>query len=584
MNRPTRLAVGAIFAAALFFAWNACIPDALWHIYIPIYTTASAFPLQTHPELASMSFATGYAEIISGKLSATGSNAGRDWKIVGVSSPAAGISISLAAPFDAAITERFEQFPVQLPAMLEPVRQQRFSAIGLELASEAEFLENALASSAIPPRRTSSPQQTAHTDDLQKDLDLRWQKQRSLMEGLEKELSPHTAGAAVSKRRNPGPINRYARHRKKTAKSGKLRKAKPGTSRADLRQTRLEQRLAQARIEFERLDRERTGLAEKKHALEIALQRRQSYETRLGMIEKENSLLAALFESGHGKPDFSRKERTLPSALLRAVVLARPLALVIGPLLVWFLFRKDEKTPRSMFPGTEIPILGYIPPLQPEALESMLHPSSFASAAPREALLIRKIAMDLFLSAKAGECSRLAFFGTHGGCGTSACVALVTAALANDAKHILLLDLHWARPAQHRLWWIPWATGTTNWLASGSIPAAISADPGSGSAHARVIAAGPLPPSPEDALTGAPWPLWFSSFPANSPDSLLLVDAGNASESIETGRRLASSLDGVILVANSGSPDQLKNALAEFEAAARPVVGIIFNDGALKRS
>jgi len=574
--------VGAVLAAALFFVWNACIPDACWSISIPLCITTPGPSPKVYPELASVSLATEYVKTISANLRTAEATIGHAWKINNVSSPTAGISISLTAPFDAAIAERFDQFPVQLPVMLETVRQQRFSTIGLRLASEAEFVENILASYAMGATWNSSDKQMAQIADQLKNIDMRWQKQQDLIQGLEKEVSHLTARVAVAKRRNSGKLTRSARHRKK---SEKHRKKAPVPKRLDLQKRSMKQRLHQARIEFERLDRERITLAEQKHAREIALQRTQICETKLGLIENENRFLAALFESDYGKPDFTRQERKLPSAFLKAAFMARPLAFVIGPLLAWLLFRKKRTISRTVFPGSKIPFLGLIPPLQPETLEAMLHPSSFASAAPREALLIRKIAMDLFHLAKQRECRRLAFFGTHGGCGTSACAALVTAALANDAKQILLVDLHWARPSQHRLWWIPWATGATNWLVSGSsVPSPIQADAGPGAAQARVIAAGPLPPSPEDALKEAPWPLWFSAFPADPPDSLLLVDVGNASESVETGKRLASALDGIILVANPDNPDRLKHALAEFEDAGRPVIGIVSTNGALKSS
>lgn len=572
-------AIAALFSLIIYFLWGSMVPVAVWSFYIPITIDPDTEATLSYPSLESAGILTAYRAAVAPVLDTNEQGTGRRWNVACVSSPTAGLSFSLTALFDPSISRKADILVPRIAEVLETTRGELFASIGIKLAQEAERIENDRPFSSAEPDSPAGESQPERLDALSANLDFARENLHQQLLAIEGEIArlKSATGLKHSPKKAAKPAKTRIPARSRSRVSNK-RKAPPVLDTAtSSRRLRLD--AARIRQEIEQIDQAKRELATQKHDFEVSQTGLQQKKAELERIVDQNKALTRLFESNYGKPDLSRHTRAFPSLILNAWFAAQPVGLLIGPLLVWLVLRRRKDHAENSVLCDENPVLGTIPSLPPETVEDMLRPLCFAATAPREALAITKIAQDLFRRAGENECRTIAFIGSHDGCGTSVSTALIAAALLNDMKRPTLIDLHWRRPVQHRLWWIPWAAGTVNWLSSKAIPTEIIAGNPDENARVIVIPAGPLPPFPEEALKAAPWPLWLPSFPTR-PAELLFADLGNFEDTPELMSHLVSSFDGFVLASKQEASDQAEKAMTALTNSGKTFLGFLYSDGA----
>lgn len=556
------------------------VPLADWNIYIPVAIDSDIEAILPYPSLESAGILTAYRTAVTPVLQAEEQGVGLRWNVAFVSSPTAGLSLSLTAPFEPSISRKADRLVTHIGEVLESARVELFASVGLKLARDAERIESSLPSSSAGSDSPSDNSQPERLDEFSNNLDQAREnlhKQLLELEGklarLESDTGVKPAPKKPGRSSRSAPLRTSSRNRSAGSDKGDV----PSSMDSDAISRQLRSQAAQIRQEIEQIDHAKRELTAKKHAAKAMQKGMLQKKTELEHIIDQNKALTRLFESGYARPELARQTRRFPSLILSGWFMARPLGLFVGPALVWVMIRKRKKHAKKSVSSDEIPALGSIPTLQPEMLEDMLRPGCFAASAPREALAINRIASELFKKATAKGCRTIAFVGSRDGCGTSVSAALITAALANDRKRPVLIDLHWRRPTQHKLWWIPWAAGTVNWLRSKEVPAGISRGNPAENAHAIVIPAGPLPPFPEEALKEAPWSLWIPNFPAR-PAEFLFADLGNFEDTPELVNNLVASFDGFVLVSDKETSDQAGRAASALTSSGKTFLGFLYSD------
>jgi len=564
-----------LLSGILYLFWDSAAPAGTWNIFIPIHFEAAAPPDQLDPALSPPRLLAEYRAALVVAVTNPTDQAAPPWTISQAPGPRPGILLNLTTPCTSGVAEIARSMPARAANEIDRKRGDLFRRLGLQLASEAERMEERLASPPGEPGDVHDGQHLRAIDLRAGALEQERQELLSQILRIEKRLSPGKRPAVSRPRKRAKGV--------RTATRPRLRKAPiprklPAAQAKSTRQS-LQQDLARLRHALETVDRALLELSQKRQELELRHERTAGANAELVRINERNRRLAALFESGYGRPVLSAIEATVPPLHLRAWSTVRPLGLLLGFPLAWLLLAgRRGSRPRTTFANTDVPLLGTLPSLSRETLEEMLHPSSFATSAPREALAIRNICIDIKHRTEVEGWKTIAIVGARAGCGTSAAAALVTAALTNELHHILLLDIHWARPSQHRLWWVPWATGATNGLASTGVPAAIRAGNQGEAPRAVVVPAGPRPPDPEAALEAVSWTKWLSGFPGR-PTELLIADAGNLEDTPETLPQRLQAFDATILVARPGSDEAVSRALHLLAPGQKPVLGILFNEG-----
>jgi len=582
-------------SALLFLLWDVAAPVGTWNIFIPIPFEATGTADRLDPALAPANLLAEYRATVVAAINIPGNPSSPVWNVMIASEPHPGLLLTLTAPCTSAVADAARRMPARAVNEIDRRRGDLFSRLGLQLASEAERMEERLASAADGAGGFPDGDQLRNLERRAGALERERQELLSQILLIEKRLSPgkRPAVSRSSRKKARGvktttePGGKWAGGARmalssRTSLRARLRKTparrRPPAASAKLSRNRLQQELTRLRSALETADRNLLELAQERQGLALRHERKSGADAELTRIDDENRRLAVLFEAGYAKPDPARAVTSAPPLHLRVWSAARPVALLLGFPVAWLILgRRRTGTPGRAYADTGISLLGTLPALLPETLEEMLHPACFAAAAPREALAIRNICLYIKQNTEEAGRKTLAIVGTHPGCGTSAAAALLTAALTNELHHILLLDLHWARPAQHRLWWIPWNPGAVSWLASTTVPASIRTGNQGEAPRAVVIPAGPRPPDPETALASAPWPKWLSGFPGR-PAELLIADTGNLDEAPETLPQRLQAFDAVVLVTCPDSEDRVKRALNLLEPTQKPLLGILLTE------
>jgi len=592
---PRRAAVAAaIISIIIYFVWGFAVPLARWQISIPIIIDHDTEATLPYPTLETTGILAAYRAVATPILKEESDRTGHRWNIAYISSPSTGLSLTLTAPFASSVAERSDILISHLTNALEATRSELFASIGLKLAHEIELLE--------ADRNFSSPDEDPLSDESQLEkLDEMSQNLTLAAENLRRELAVIEAEAAHLKSATRKPPHRPAPAKARTqirvrpcegegrdapalvrvpvpTRTPSVRNPAATTAQADaVALRRLKSEITRIQQEIELIAQSKQQVDARRRSVAMTQTGLQQKRTELAHLLEQNRALSSLFKSGYGKLDLSHQSRAFPSRILDAWFSAQPLGLLSGPLIAWFVLRRRKGRSQGSILSDQPPVIGTIPALPSETATDMLRPLSFAATSPREALILTKIAADLARKADENECRTIAFVGSHRGCGTSLAAALMAAAFANDQKRPLLIDLHWKSPTQHKLWWLPWASGTVNWLASNAIPAQISHGNSDETGHAVVVPAGPLPPCPEKAIESAPWKLWLENFPREAAQ-YLFADLGNVEDSPDLMVSLTSAFDGFVLVSRLETSDQTKNAVETLARSDRQFLGYLYAD------
>jgi len=590
---PKRAAAAAtIISIIIYHIWGLAVPLARWQISIPIAIDHDTEATLPYPTLETTGILASYRAVATPILQQESDRTGCRWNIAYVSSPAAGLSLTLTAPFDSSIAKQADILVSHLADALETTRSDLFASIGLKLAHDIELLEADRTSSGPDEDPLSDESQLEKLDEMSQNLTL-------AAENLNRELVLIEAEAARLKsaaRKAPPrvtpakPRTRIQVHpcegegcdaptrvrvpvpRRAPAGRSQSTVVTPGDAEA-LR--RLKTEITRIRQEIDLIAQSKQQVDARRRTVAMTQTGQQQKKAELTQLLEQNKALTNLFKSGYGKLDLSRQARVFPSRILDVWFAAQPLGLLSGPVLIWLALRRRKAGSQSSILCDQPPVIGTIPALPVETVEDMLRPLSFSATSPRDALTLTKMAADLARKADENECRTIAVVGSHRGCGTSVAAALMTAAFVNDQKRPLLIDLHWKRPAQHRLWWLPWASGTVNWLASNAVPTEISRGNPDKMPCALVVPAGPLPPCPEKALESAPWKLWLGNFPRETTQ-YLFADIGNVEDSPDLTVGLTSAFDGFVLVSRRETPEQAENAAEMLARSGRPFLGYLY--------
>lgn len=593
---PKRAVLAAsCISIIIYYVWGFAIPVARWHITIPIIIDHEAEASISYSTLETTSILAAYRAAATPILKEEEERSGRRWDIAPISSPSAGLSLSLTASFDTSIVQKADLLVSHLAGVLESARSGMFASIGLKLAHEIELLESDRQPAATDDDPLSEESQLEKLDEMSRNLDLAAENLHRELALLEADVARIKSAARKTRTRTtpkktPAPrvqirilpcegegCDAPARLEVPAPSRAPVgRKPGPGVSGADVEALRrLKSDMERIRQEIELIAQSKQQVDARRRTVAMAQTSLQQKKSELAQLLEQNRALTRLFESGYGKLDLSRQTRTFPSRILDVWFAAQPLGLLSGPFLVWLMLRRKKARAESSIFCDQPPLIGTLPDLPLEAVEDMLRPLSFAATAPREALTLTKIAADLARRADENGCRTVAFVGSHRGCGTSFSAALMTAALANDRLRPLLIDLHWKRPVQHRLWWLPWASGTVNWLASQAVPVEISRGNTDDHALALVIPAGPLPPCPEKAIESAPWGVWLKNFPRKEAQ-YLFADLGNVEDAPELMAGLTSAFDGYVLVSREKTAERADQAADVLARSGKPFLGYLY--------
>lgn len=588
-------AAAAVISAIIYFVWGFAVPVARWQISIPIAIDHETEATLPYPALETAGILAAYRAAAAPILQEESDRTGCRWSVAYVSSPATGLSLTLTAPFDSSIAKRADILVSHLANALEATRSDLFASIGLKLAHDMELLEADRKSSIPDDDPLSDESQLAKLDEMSQNLALAAENLRRELTLVEAEAARLQSAVRKAQPR-PAPEKQRSQIRlgpcEGEGRSAPTRIRVPAPRRTPSAQTadpaavrenaealrRLKAETARIRQEIDLIAQSKQQVDERRRTVAMAQTGLEQKKTEIARLLEQNKALTGLFTSGYGKLDVSRQTRTFPSQLLDAWFAAQPLGLLTGPVLVWLTIRWRKGRSQDSILCDRPPVIGAIPALTRETVEEMLRPLSFAATSPREALTLTKIAADLARKADENECRTIAIVGSHRGCGTSVSAALMTAAFANDRKRPLLIDLHWKRPTQHSLWWLPWASGTVNWLASNAVPPQISRGNPDETARAVVVPAGPLPPCPEKAVESAPWKLWLGNFPREETQ-YLFADLGNVEDSPDLMAGLTTAFDGFVLVSRPETPDQAENAAETLSRTGRPFLGYLYAGG-----